>query len=1261
MNNNNCITINLTSLSELSFILNNNKNKNNISRVINDNFDFDNTTNIIFVESADQAILIKQEIEFFNSNNNNNNNNNFVAEILLDDERLPYDNFLTQTNLLSQRFKILNLLLQNKINVLIVPILAAFQRFSPLNFLAANSFQYKVNDKFDLQSFNQQMQMANYSRVNQVVSVGEYAIRGSIVDIFPMGSNNPFRLDLFDDEIETIKIFDVETQRSIKNSNQKNQQNKQNIITEINLFPLNEFSLNADSCEIFLQQFANIFHEKDYKNSEIYQQISHLVNKKNSKSKVENDYNFFAGIQSYLPLFFENLNTATLFDYLQSNANKSINFIFTNCRNLQLQIKNFIADLDKRYNFLTVSGNKFLLSPEYLYLTESEFFDKLDNSQNNKIFEILIKNSPENLNLNSYNLSINKQAKNQLQNLQNCISNLCKNYQNIHFLFCCQSQGRQETLYNLLQQNNIANNPKNIITVDNFDAFLKHISKNKNNKNNPTFAITTATIQHNFYHFFHENLIIFFDENTIFANVKNQQTKQIKPQNKQNKNNKNKDFSIADKLIKNLSELHIGDAVVHLQHGVGRFQGLVKLENNPNNLNSPEFLEILYADNAKLFVPISQLDLISRYSGADAEHTPLHKLGSNQWEKAKRKAAEQAHDTAAELLQLYAKRSVQSGHAFDFDWQIYNRFCDTFEFSETADQNQAIQAVLQDMQSAKPMDRLVCGDVGFGKTEVALRAAFCAVLAGKQVAILCPTTLLSHQHYETFWQRFNHQIVTQELQLPIKIAELSSLSGNSKKENQNLVEKIQNGEIDIVIGTHKLISSKINFKNLGLIIIDEEHRFGVRQKEQLKALRANVDVLTLTATPIPRTLAMSMEGLRDFSVIATAPQKRLAIKTFVLQSNSEIIKEAILRELKRGGQIYFVYNDVASMDLMLNKLNKILEDTAAKILMAHGQMPKSQLESVMREFTNQRCNVLLCSTIIETGLDNPHANTIIIYKADKFGMAQLHQLRGRVGRSYHQAYAYLFIENEFKHLTKQAQSRLEAIQQSDDLGAGFYLAMHDLEIRGAGEVLGDNQSGAMQEIGFSLYTKMLKKAVDYLQNNGEVNGDLLNIYSYENVTEINLHTPTLLPENYCEDIHERLTLYKRLSDANSEDELILLQEEFIDRFGKLPPAAQALIIYHKIKLLVSKLKINKIDITNNAITLQFTNDSFAENSVLSMPKIIQLLQAKNSQFKILNDSKSNKNSSQKLKYFCDVNQGEILLNVYDKFLAIQNLIKKIIK
>ena len=808
-----------------------------------------------------------------------------------------------------------------------------------------------------------------------------------------------------------------------------------------------------------------------------------------------------------------------------------------------------------------------------------------------------------------------------------------------------------------MQQNNIANNPKNIITVDNFDAFLKHISKNKNNKNNPTFAITTATIQHNFYHFFHENLIIFFDENTIFANVKNQQNKQ----NKNNKNNKNKDFSIADKLIKNLSELHIGDAVVHLQHGVGRFQGLVKLENNPNNLNSPEFLEILYADNAKLFVPISQLDLISRYSGADAEHTPLHKLGSNQWEKAKRKAAEQAHDTAAELLQLYAKRSVQSGHAFDFDWQIYNRFCDTFEFSETADQNQAIQAVLQDMQSPKPMDRLVCGDVGFGKTEVALRAAFCAVLAGKQVAILCPTTLLSHQHYETFWQRFHHQIVTQELQLPIKIAELSSLSSNSKKETQNLVEKIQNGEIDIVIGTHKLISSKINFKNLGLIIIDEEHRFGVRQKEQLKALRANVDVLTLTATPIPRTLAMSMEGLRDFSVIATAPQKRLAIKTFVLQSNSEIIREAILRELKRGGQIYFVYNDVASMDLMLHKLNKILEDTAAKILIAHGQMPKSQLESVMRDFTNQRGNVLLCSTIIETGLDNPHANTIIIYKADKFGMAQLHQLRGRVGRSYHQAYAYLFIENEFKHLTKQAQSRLEAIQQSDDLGAGFYLAMHDLEIRGAGEVLGDNQSGAMQEIGFSLYTKMLKKAVDYLQNNGEVNGDLLNIYSYENVTEINLHTPTLLPENYCGDIHERLTLYKRLSDANSEEELILLQEEFIDRFGKLPPAAQALIIYHKIKLLVSKLKINKIDITNNAITLQFTNDSFAENSILSMPKIIQLLQAKNSQFKILNDSKSNKNSSQKLKYFCDVNQGEILLNVYDKFLAIQNLIKKIIK
>ncbi len=707
--------------------------------------------------------------------------------------------------------------------------------------------------------------------------------------------------------------------------------------------------------------------------------------------------------------------------------------------------------------------------------------------------------------------------------------------------------------------------------------------------------------------------------------------------------------------------LNVGDAVVHLQHGVGRFQGLVKLDDNPN---SPEFLQILYADDAKLFVPISQLELLTRYFGSDSEHLPLHKLGSHQWEKIKRKAASQIKDTAAELLQLYAKRSLQVGYAFNFDNNVYQRFCDTFAYTETEDQNLAIQAVLNDMRSAKPMDRLICGDVGFGKTEVALRAAFCAILSGKQVVILCPTTLLAHQHFETFNHRFQ-----QQTDKKITIAKLSSISAKSKKNTQNLVEKIQNGEINIVIGTHKLLNNKIQFADLGLIIIDEEHRFGVRQKEQLKSLRANIDVLTLTATPIPRTLAMSMEGLREFSVIRTAPQQRLVIQTFIVENRNEIIKDAILRELSRNGQIYFVYNDVATIEIMRQKLTKILANTKAKILVAHGQLPKSQLEKVMQEFTTQQANILLCSTIIETGIDNPNANTIFIYRADKFGLAQLHQLRGRVGRSYHQAYAFLLIENEFSHLSKQAQERLTAIREADELGVGFSLAMQDLEIRGAGEVLGENQSGIMQEIGFSLYNKMLKKAIEFLKNNANtdanaiananananINNDLLNLDNYEKIVEIKLHTPTLLPENYCADIQERITLYKRLADANCEEQLFFLQDEIIDKFGKLPPPAQALIVYHKIKLLVNKLAISEVDITNNAITLKFSDASFSQNLV-SMPKILGLLKTNSSQFKII----GNEINKQKLKYLCDTEQAEIFLNVNDKFLAIQNLIQKIV-
>ncbi|HRE19246.1 MAG TPA: transcription-repair coupling factor, partial [Rhodocyclaceae bacterium] len=650
-----------------------------------------------------------------------------------------------------------------------------------------------------------------------------------------------------------------------------------------------------------------------------------------------------------------------------------------------------------------------------------------------------------------------------------------------------------------------------------------------------------------------------------------------------------------DNWLKDLTELKVGDPVVHENHGIGRYRGLIHMDLGEGPM---EFLELHYANEAKLFVPVSQLHVISRYSGADPESAPVHALGSGQWEKAKRKAAEQARDTAAELLALYAVRAARQGHAFAFKESDYDAFADGFGFEETPDQAQAIAAVIEDMRSGKPMDRLVCGDVGFGKTEVALRAAFCAVAGGKQVAVLCPTTLLCEQHYQTFKDRF--------ADWPVKIAELSRF--NTAKESAQAMQELAEGKIDIIIGTHKLIGKDVKFSRLGLVIIDEEHRFGVRQKEALKSLRAEVDVLTLTATPIPRTLAMSMEGLRDFSVIATAPQKRLAIKTFVSKLSDGIIREAVLRELKRGGQVYFLHNEVDTIENMREKLEKLVPE--ARIVIGHGQMNERELERVMRDFTQQRVNLLLCTTIIETGIDNPHANTILINRAEKFGLAQLHQLRGRVGRSHHQAYAYLLVQDE-KAMTKQARQRLEAIQMMEELGSGFYLAMHDLEIRGAGEVLGDSQSGEMQEVGFNLFTDMLNRAVAALKQGKEV--DLTQPLGI--ATEINLHTPALLPDAYCPDVHERLTLYKRLANCEQEEDITALQEELIDRFGELPPQGQSLIATHRLRLLAKPIGVQKLDAGVDQITIQF-----GPNPPIEPIKIINLIQ-KNRSYKLAGQDK----------------------------------------
>src|SRR5687768_6932228 len=638
-------------------------------------------------------------------------------------------------------------------------------------------------------------------------------------------------------------------------------------------------------------------------------------------------------------------------------------------------------------------------------------------------------------------------------------------------------------------------------------------------------------------------------------------------------------------MLRDLSELKVGDAVVHEQHGIGRYQGLVNLDLGDG---ANEFLLLQYEGGDKLYVPVSQLGVIGRYSGAQPEEAPLHKLGSGQWDKAKARAAKQVRDTAAELLALYAKRAARLGHSFSIKQHDLEAFADGFGFEETPDQAAAIEAVIADMAAGKPMDRLVCGDVGFGKTEVALRAAFAAVADNKQVVILCPTTLLAEQHFQTFSDRF--------AEWPVGLAELSRF--RSATESADILRKLESGEIDIVIGTHKLLSKEVKLKRLGLVIIDEEHRFGVRQKEALKKLRAEVDVLTLTATPIPRTLAMSLEGIRDFSVIATAPQKRLAIKTFVAPWSEGLIREAVMRELRRGGQVYFLHNEVDSIERMRERLGKLLPE--ARIAVAHGQMRERDLERVMRDFTAQRFNVLLCSTIIESGIDIPTANTIVINRADRMGLAQLHQLRGRVGRSHHQAYAYLLTPPE-DALGAQAKKRLEAIQMMEELGSGFYLAMHDLEIRGAGEILGEQQSGEIQEVGFSLYARMLDRAVRRLKAGKAPDlEDAIDV-----ATEVNLHVPALLPATYCSDVQERLSLYKRLADADSREALERLHEELVDRFGELPEPARALIECHGVRIAARPLGVARVDATHEAVQLQFV-----KNPPLDGAKVIDFIRAR---------------------------------------------------
>ena len=1093
-------------------------------------------------------------------------------------ETLPYDTFSPHQDLISERLATLWSISQREADVVIVPATTALYRVAPPQFLAGYTFHFQVRQKLEEAKLKSQLTLAGYSHVTQVVSPGEYAVRGGLIDLFPMGSAVPYRVDLFDDEIDSIRTFDPDSQRSLYP------------VPEVRLLPGREFPMDDDARAKFRSRWRELL-EGDPTKSRIYKDMGNGV--------------ATAGIEYYLPLFFD--ETATVFDYLGAEATIVMHGA------LEPAFQHFWQDTKERFRLVQGDPERPVLPPESLFLSSEQFY-----SRANQHAQLALKNGSANVISGGTaisggsvvpgltrdhpalvdgfrfeagmpagdkaggtpgfvefdtlpEMSVVRGAEEPLARFKDHLRNTQH-----RVLVLAESDGRRESLLDFLRASHLA--PPAFESLEEFEA------------SDEKFGIATAPLNAGFGWL--EHGIDFVTETELFA---------VGPTTRRRK--KQEQVSDVEALIKDLSELNVGDPVVHSQHGIGRYKGLVNMDlgQGRNADGTPavqEFLHLQYADDATLYVPVSQLHQISRYTGVSADEAPLHRLGSGQWEKAKRRAAEQVRDTAAELLNIYARRALREGHAFRYSAQDYETFATDFGFEETADQNAAIHAVIHDMISPRPMDRLVCGDVGFGKTEVALRAAFIAITGGKQVAFLAPTTLLAEQHFQTLVDRFS--------KWPVKVAEVSRF--RSGKEVTATLKGLADGSVDVVVGTHKLLSESTRFKDLGLLIIDEEHRFGVRHKEAMKAMRAEVDVLTLTATPIPRTLGMALEGLRDLSVIATAPQRRLAIKTFVRNEGNGVIREAVLRELKRGGQVYFLHNEVETIQNRRQHLEELLPE--ARIAVAHGQMPERELERVMRDFVAQRYNVLLCSTIIETGIDVPTANTIVISRADKFGLAQLHQLRGRVGRSHHQAYAYLMVPDK-ESLTRQASQRLDAIQQMEELGSGFYLAMHDLEIRGAGEVLGENQSGNMLEVGFQLYNEMLSEAVRSLKEGKEP--DLLSPLSV--TTDINLHAPALLPEDYCGDVHLRLSFYKKLATAKTAEQIDTLLEEIVDRFGKLPAQAQTLIDVHRLRVLARPYGVVKVDAAPGVIHI-----TFRPNPPIDSVRIIALVQ-KNKHIKLAGNEK----------------------------------------
>lgn len=1040
-------------------------------------------------------------------------------------ETLPYDHFSPHQDIISERLATLYRLPNLASGAILTTISTLMHRLPPREYLDGSSFLLKVGDQLNLDIVRTKLTAAGYHSVPQVREHGEFAIRGSIIDLFPMGSKTPFRIDLLDDEVDSIRLFSPETQRSLDK------------IPEIRLLPAKEFPLTEDAIERFRQRWRSQFPGNPLK-CPIYQDITEGI--------------CSPGIEYYLPLFFE--KTETLFDYLPKDI------VIVTLGDVVQKAKEFWQDVKLRYEQGRFDTSRPLLPPTELFIEEQPLMAALKPHPRIEINGTSTKGIEEDFKTEAApNLEINHRAQQPLASLNQFLSD----YQG-RVLICAESTGRREVLLQLFRS--IAFTPKY------FDSWQSFIQSNESR------GIVVAPLETGFA--IQEPNFTLLPEAQLYG-------KRVMQRRLRKKTNQD-----PDALVRDLTELQIDDAVVHIDHGVGRYRGLQTLNVGDQ---VTEFLCLEYQDEAKLYVPVSSLHLISRYSGSDPEHVPMNRLGTEQWQRAKRKAAEKIRDIAAELLDLYAKRAARAGHAYELPVAQYETFAAGFPFEETPDQLQAIENVFKDMTSDRPMDRVICGDVGFGKTEVALRAAFLAAINGKQVVMLAPTTLLAQQHYQNFQDRF--------ADWPIKVAMLSRFK--TGKEQKIILEQMEGGQVDIVIGTHKLLQSDIKLKSLGLVIIDEEHRFGVKQKEKLKALRASVDMLTLTATPIPRTLNMALSGIRDLSIIATPPARRLSVKTFVHEYQNGIIQEAVQREIMRGGQVYFLHNDISTINKKAEEIASLVSE--ARPAVAHGQMHERDLERIMSEFYHRHFNVLVCSTIIESGIDVPTANTILINRADKFGLAQLHQLRGRVGRSHHQAYAYLLTPPK-SSITHDAEKRLDAISTLDDLGIGFTLATHDLEIRGAGELLGEEQSGDMHEIGFSLYMDLLSRAVDSLKEGKEPD---LETSMLHRSSEIDLHISALIPDTYLADVQLRLQFYKRIANAKDQAGLDEIQVEMIDRFGLLPDQLKNLIAISELKLKADMLGITKIDANDKGGKIEFS-----ERPNVAPETIITLIQTMPQRFRL---------------------------------------------